>query len=361
MPRPTLTIDLGAIAENWRALAALSGSAEAGAVIKADAYGLGAAGVGPVLRDAGARTFFVAQAEEGAALRDAVGPAPAIYVFNGFIADEAPLFLGADLRPCLNTPQQITAYAALSSRQPDRLRAALHVDSGINRLGLGVDDLNHLLQVPENTLKIHVDLILSHLACADDPENPMNAAQASIFRARAQRARLLAPKARLSLSATGGVMLGADFAFDLTRPGVGLYGGLPFADARTAVSLHAPILQVRDISTGEAVGYGASWRAPRPSRIAVVPLGYADGIMRAMSGRGVFWLDGEPVPIVGRVSMDMITLDVTDRPDAATGQLVEVLGPNQSVDALAAYADTIGYEVLTALGARYQRRYIGGA
>jgi alanine racemase len=235
----------------------------------------------------------------------------------------------------------------------------LHVDSGINRLGLSENDLNYLLQVPENTLKIDIDLILSHLACADDPADPMNAAQAETFDARARRARLLAPSARLSLAATGGVLLGPDFAHDLTRPGVGLYGGQPFADAVPVVSLTAPILQVREVGPGETVGYGATWRAPRPSRIAVVPLGYADGIFRAMSGRGHFHLGGAPVPIVGRVSMDMITLDVTDHPNAAPGQSVEVLGPNQTVDALAAHAGTIGYEILTALGARYARSYIG--
>ncbi len=362
MPRPILTIDLAAVVANWRALAALSGAAETAAVIKADAYGLGADRVGPRLRAAGVGTFFVAQAEEGAALRAAVGPEPAIYVFNGFDGDEAHIFLGADLRPCLNTPEQISAFASLSARRDVRLRAGLHVDSGINRLGLGGAELAYLLQVPENALKIDIDLILSHLACADDPTGAgahMNPAQLETFRTRVTRARLLAPTARVSLAATGGVLLGPDYAFDLTRPGIGLYGGLPFAEARPAVALEAPILQIREIAPGEAVGYGATWIAARPSRIAIVPLGYADGVLRALSNTGRFWLDRQAAPIVGRVSMDMITLDVTDHPAAAPGRMVEILGPHQGVDALATQAGTIGYEILTALGARYARRYIG--
>ena len=201
---------------------------------------------------------------------------------------------------------------------------------------------------------------MSHLASADEPENAMNARQRGAFTGRAQLLHGLAPNARLSLGATGGTLLGPEFHFDLTRPGVGLYGGEPFAEARTVVHLHAPLLQVREIAAGDSVGYGATWTAKRPSRIGVLGLGYADGFFRLSKGLQLY-LDGRPVPLVGRVSMDMITVDLTDAPEPAPGAMVEVLGPNQSVDDLAKGIGTTGYEVLTSLGPRYARRYVGGA
>lgn len=341
-----LTIDLGAIAANWRALATRASGAEAAAVVKADGYGLGAARVAPVLAAAGARTFFVAQPGEGAALRAALGPEPAIYILGGFPlggGDEAALYAARDLRPVLNAPEQVAAWRAVHDGRP----AALQLDTGMNRLGLEERELA-AIELPAG-----LDLVISHLACADDPRDPSNAAQLAAF--RRMTAGLGLPR---SLAQTGGILLGRDYHFDLVRPGIGLYGGLPFEQARPVVALEVPVIQVREVAPGEAVGYGATWRAGRPARIATLSAGYADGLIRCMGNRATAWIDGVPCPFAGRVSMDLIGLDVTDAPEAQPGGMAELLGPNQTVDELAAAAETIGYEVLTALGERYDRRYL---
>jgi alanine racemase len=209
------------------------------------------------------------------------------------------------------------------------------------------DEFAALGPLPES-----VRLLMSHLACADEPAHPLNASQ------RAEFARLTAsltlPR---SLAATGGILLGSDYHHTMTRAGVGLYGGLPFAAARPAVTLHLPIIQVRAVSPGETVGYGATWTATRPSRIATLSGGYADGLLRALGSGTTGYVNGQPLPFAGRVSMDLITFDVTDCPQAAPGTRVEIVGPHQSIDTLASTAGTIGYEILTSLGSRYQRRY----
>jgi len=358
---PTLTIDLGAIVANWRALAARAEGAEAAAVVKANGYGCGVAPVGRALAEAGARTFFVAQPAEGARLRAALGPGPVIYVLAGCPltgdgaggcepapsaspAGEAALFAGADLRPVLNAPEQVAAWMA----GPDGA-CAVQLDSGMNRLGLEPAELAGLGRLPAGAR-----LVMSHLACADEPGHPMNAVQVAAFREMTAGMDI----AR-SLSATGGTLLGAAYRFDMVRPGVGLFGGLPFADARPVVRLDVPILQVRAVAPGESVGYGASWTARRPSRIATLSAGYADGLHRLLSNRARGHVEGVACRFAGRVSMDLIGLDVTDAPAARPGAMVEILGPCQGVDALAAACDTIGYEVLTTLGPRYARRWIG--
>lgn len=346
LARAQLTIDLAAIADNWRALDALSGpGVETAAVVKADAYGLGAAAVGPALRAAGARTFFVALAEEGAALRDALGPGPAIYILSGLMPGDAGPMRAHDLRPCLNSVAQIQDFM----RAFPGHRHAVQLDSGMHRLGLAPDELGAAAGVAP-------DLVLSHLACADMPAHPQNAAQREAFLARAARL----PAARRSLAATGGILLGAPFHFDLTRAGIGLYGGLPFAGARPVVTLALPVIQVRDVPVGGAVGYGAAWIAERPSRVATLSGGYADGLMRALAGGGAsLWAGDRPCPLIGRVSMDLIAADVTDLP--AVPDRLDILGPTQTVDDLARAAGTIGYEILTSLGARYDRVYKGAA
>ena len=358
--RPVLTVDLDAVAANWRALQARSGRAEAAAVVKANAYGLGVGPVARALHAAGARTFFVAHAQEGAELRAILGPGVPIHVFNGFLPADLDAFRGADLIPVLASPFHVRAFReALPALRPTAApRVGLHIESGINRLGFTPAEIDALRAEPPR--EFDISLVMSHLASADEPENAMNARQRGAFTGRAQLLHGLAPNARLSLGATGGTLLGPDFHFDLTRPGVGLYGGEPFAEARTVVHLHAPLLQVREIAAGDSVGYGATWTAKRPSRIGVLGLGYADGFFRLSKGLQLY-LDGRPVPLVGRVSMDMITVDLTDAPEPAPGAMVEVLGPNQSVDDLAQGIGTTGYEVLTSLGPRYARRYVGGA
>lgn len=341
-----LIIDPQAIVANWRALDALSPPhVETAAVVKADAYGCGAGTIGPALARAGVRTFFVALPAEGAALREAVGPAPAIYVLGGFARSEAPLFHASDLRPVLNSAEQLSAWTGSCPGAA----AAVQLDTGMNRLGMEESE------TPPLPTDGSIRLVMSHLACADDPAHPLNRTQLEQFRRFAKR--LGSTGAVFSLAATGGILLGSDFHFDLTRAGIGLYGGLPFKGARPAVQLSLPVLQVRDLAVGEVVGYGATWTARRPSRIATLSGGYADGLIRALGNRARAFHRGQPAPFVGRVSMDLVTLDVTDLPDLDSGDVVELLGPHQTIDQLAECAGTIGYEILTSLGTRYRRRY----
>ncbi|MER2509753.1 MAG: alanine racemase [Amaricoccus sp.] len=350
MARATLTIDLDAIAANWRALDARSGrDVETAGVLKADAYGLGAARVGPALLAAGARVFFVALAEEGAALRAALGPGPAIHVLSGLLPGDAEILRTHDLSPCLNSAAQVIDF---ENTLPNHT-CAVQLDSGMHRLGLNASELASVL---DPLSRLRPRLVLSHLACADAPDHPQNANQRRAFIDLANRL----PPAPRSLAATGGVLLGPDYHFDLTRPGVGLFGGLPFTEARPAVTLALPVIQVREVATGGGVGYGAAWVAPRPSRVATLSAGYADGLLRAIAGGAVQLFAGERAcPLIGRVSMDLVTVDVTDLADVPSH--LEILNARQTVDDLARAAGTIGYEILTSLGDRYERVYKGAA
>ena len=347
MAQAVLSIDLDAITRNWRALSALSGAAEAGAVVKADCYGLGAGTVAPALAGAGARRFFVAEAHEGAAIRRALGAGPEIYVFAGHMAGDAGVIGDAGLIPMLNSPDQWARHrAALPGHA-----FGLQFDSGMNRLGLEAADWR---AISAEALAAGPRLLMSHLACADEPGHEMNARQLAAFRALTDGIGV----AR-SLSATGGILLGPDYHFDVTRPGIGLYGGAPFDDAAPVVRLSLPVIQIREIPAGETVGYGNTWTAPRPSRIATLGAGYADGLIRAMTGKAQVWHGDTHCPLVGRVSMDSMGIDVTDL--AEVPEALDIIGPHQGVDQLATMAGTIGYEVLTALGPRYARHYSGGA
>lgn len=348
MARAVLEVDLAAIRANWRALDART-SAETGAAVKADAYGLGLARVAPALAEAGCRTFFVAIAEEGAELRRVLGPGPAIYVFSGMMEGDAPVLDAAQLIPLLNTPRQIANLRKLSRAIP----YGVQLDTGMNRLGLEPADLAALDGAPSAPV-----LAMSHLACSDTPSHDQNAVQRAAFEAMTAAPALSGvPR---SLAATGGVLLGAPFAYDLTRPGIGLYGGAPFAEAAPVVRVTVPVIQIRDVAAGESVGYGASYLAEAPRRIATIAAGYADGLHRALgAGAAAYAPDGTGLPTAGRISMDLIGLDVTDAPDLAEGDAVELIGPNQRVDVLAGAAGTIGYEFLTSLGLRYARRYNG--
>jgi alanine racemase len=348
MSRATLTVDLAAIRANWRALSRLAAPAECAAVVKADAYGLGAARVGPALASEGARSFFVATPDEALSLREALGPGPAIHCLNGVAPDTAAAFAAAAIRPVLSAPEQVALARAAG------LPSALQLDTGMNRLGLEAEEL---AAAPLDGLPL--TLVMSHLACADDPAHPMNAAQTEAFRTLTADPRLAGvPR---SLSATGGILFGPAFRHDLVRPGIGLYGGRPFANARPVVTLDVPVLQIRHVAKGEAVGYAAAWVAPRDCRIATIAAGYADGLIRAMGGRTRAFAGATPLPFVGRVSMDLITLDASDAPGLVPGDTVRLLGPSQSVDDLADAAGTIGYEILTSLGTRYARAYVGAS
>jgi alanine racemase len=344
MATGTLHIDLHDISANWRALAAMGG-AQAAAVVKADGYGLGAMDVARALAQAGARHFFVAVAEEGAALRKALGPGPQISVFSGHMAGDAALLRDHSLTPMLNSTEQATRHmAALPGHA-----YGVQLDSGMNRLGMEpVDWAAARAGLEAGPLT----LVMSHLACADDPAHPMNAAQLASF--TAMTAGVTVPR---SLAATGGILLGPAYHFDLTRPGIGIYGGLPYADARPVVRLSLPVVQVRALEPGETVGYSATFTATRPTRIATVSTGYADGLIRAMGGTARLWAGDVSCPLAGRVSMDLLTVDVTalvDIPDS-----LDILGPHQTVDMLADAAGTIGYEILTSLGPRYTRQVAG--
>lgn len=343
MAMPQLTIDLAAIQRNWRSLDRISGAGcRCAATVKADGYGLGVAPVATALAEAGARTFFVAMAEEGATLRSVLGPGPEIAVFSGHMDGDASLLQSHELIPMLNSAEQVARHAAATPEAP----FGIQLDTGMNRLGLEPADWA--------TVRAGLNgapwLVMSHLACADEPAHPQNAAQLAAF--REMTAGLDAP---ISLAATGGILLGGDYRFDMVRPGIGLYGGLPFADAAPVVRLSLPVIQCRDLATGESLGYGASWRAERPARIATVQAGYADGLIRAMSNRAELWAGDRACPLAGRVSMDLLTVDIT----ALDGdpEALDILGPHQGVDTLAEAAGTIGYEILTSLGARYARRY----
>ena len=348
MTQPVLTIDLDAVVANWRALDALSGRAETAVAVKANGYGCGADEVATSLAAAGCQTFFVATIEEGVSLRAAL-PELTIYILNG-VADrrDSAAAIASGLRPCLNHLSQIDAW-----KRSEGGACALQLDSGMSRLGLPSAEW------PDVSSGLNVRLMMSHLACADDPDHPANEEQRSRFAEGVAALRGRAPDALISLAATGGTLLGEAFQFDLVRCGVGIYGGHPFVDAQPVVSLDAPILQIRDITAGQGVGYGWSWTAERPSRVGTLPLGYADGMHRAMSNGATLYFGGKPVPLIGRVSMDLITVDLTDHPSAEVGETLEVLGPNQTVDDLAQAAGTIGYEILTSLGQRYARRYTG--
>jgi len=343
MSTAVLTVDLDAIAANWRALDAMT-SAETGAVIKANGYGLDAGRVARALMRAGARRFFVAAAEEGAAVRQAVGPDPEICVFSGHMRGDTDTIGDLMLTPMLNSVDQLTRHFESLPGHP----FGIQLDTGMNRLGMEWDEWAAVAAI---ALQQGPSLVMSHLACADEPDHPMNAYQLDVFHQMTDG--ITVPR---SLSATGGILLGPEYHFDVTRPGIGLYGAAPFAQATPVVQLDLPVIQIRELETGEVVGYGNSWQAERPTRLATVAGGYADGILRSLSGKATLWHGDQPCPLVGRVSMDLLTIDVTDLTE--TPQSLTLLGPNQTVDELAEVAGTIGYEILTSLDGRYTRRYL---
>ena len=259
------------------------------------------------------------------------------------------LFDRHGLIPVLNSPGDIERWSNHARANGGR-SAILALDTGMSRLGLTRREAETLAQTPSALDGIGLEYVMSHLACADEPDHPMNAYQLDLFRRMTDGTGV--PR---SFAATGGILLGKDYHFEITRPGIGLYGGQPFAAARPVVRLDLPVAQVRHLEAGEVVGYGNSWRARRPSRIASVVAGYADGLLRSLSNKGALWAGDVPCPLVGRVSMDTITVDVTDLEEVPSALMM--IGPNQSFDDLASVAGTIGYEILTSLGSRYNRRY----
>jgi len=356
-----LTVRLGAIAANFRTFQRLSGRAAVAGVVKADGYGCGALEAAKTLRGAGCDTFFVARLAEGIALRSVLGEAR-IFVLDGAQQETVPALVSHRLIPVLNSLAEIELWSnAAQSAQCD-YDAAIHFDTGMNRLGLPHDELNTLANEQNSRLAgIRIALLMSHLACADDPDADMNREQFARF--KAALARL--PSAPASLSSSGGVLLGKDYVFDMVRPGIGLYGGNPQVSQPNPFSVVARltgrILQLRRVDSGGSVGYGASFRIGRETVLATVALGYADGLMRSMGNNGHGAIDGHRAPIAGRVSMDLVTLDVTDVPSQSlnVGAEVEFFGDTISLEEAALSASTANYEILTSLGQRLPRRYVG--
>lgn len=356
-----LSIDLDAIADNWRTLAAHAPNAEAAGVVKADGYGLGAAPVARALRKAGCTTFFVATIDEGISLRPHVNDAR-ILVLGGVLPGTGADFIGHQLIPVLNSPEQIGLWSGFAAAGGRPLPAAIHIDSGMNRLGLDETAVELLAADNRRLDGIQPVLVMSHMACADERDHAMNRQQLDRFTVLADRLGVSAPR---SLAASSTIFLGADYHFDLIRPGAGLYGINPMPDSpnplRQTVRLHGKILQVRDVDTPRPLAMvpaiGSNPRAGSPPSPAVTPMACSGPwAIAALVSSGV------KVPVVGRISMDLITLDVSAVAPAHVhaGALVELIGPDHDVDALAAEAGTIGYEILTSLGRRYLRDYSGG-
>jgi alanine racemase len=361
-----LTIDLGALAANYRRVRDLASPAECAAVVKADAYGLGMAKAAPALAQAGCRTFFVATLGEATALR-ALLPQAIIYVFSGLMPGTAELYRAGELRPVLNSADEIREWASFCAGRGEQLPCAVHIDTGMNRLGLSADEVDQVANMRDLWQAVTLSLVMSHLACADEPNHPKSDTQRKIF----DRLRARLPRAPASFANSAGIMLGPDFAYDLVRPGIALYGGHPRRHGqnpfRPVVHLKGRVLQVRRVGPGETIGYGATRTVTRPARIAVVSVGYADGFFRSLSAEDgkdglAAYFGSHAAPILGRVSMDLITIDVSAVPEEISGRgaWVELIGPNVPAHTVAARAGTIDYEVLTNLGRRALRRYIGG-
>lgn len=359
----TLNVDLKVLQDNWRRLATDAAPAVCSATIKGDAYGLGLEPVARALSGVGCTIFFVALPHEGATLRQVL-PDADIYVLNGLLPRSASYYAEHRLNPALVSMEDIIEWADFCTVTGQRLTAALHIDTGIHRLGLSASDVGQLAAAPQCFDAFSLKLVISHLVNGDEPGSELNRTQLDEF----NRLRALLPDAPGSIANSPGCFLGPDFAIDMVRPGIALFGGNPFASRPNPMApvahLYAPILQVRDVAKGETVGYSGAWQAGRPSRIAVLGVGYRDGYPRALSypahdGPAHVMIGGHYAPVVGRVSMDMITVDVTDiSPDfASRGINAEIMGDHVTVDDIARWAGTIPYEILTHLGSRFARLY----
>ena len=356
-----LTIDLDAVGANYRLLKARGAPAECAAAVKADAYGLGMARVAPALRNAGCRTFFIATLDEGLDLR-ALLPDARIYVLNGLPPGEEATFLEYGLSPVLNTLGQIEAWTSFALSKDAALPpAAIHTDTGMNRLGLPSDEVDALFERPDLLENCPFDLVMSHLACAEERSNPMNRDQCEKFAALVKRF----PGKRASLANSAGVFLGAPFHHDLTRVGISVYGGAPILNEPNpmaeVIHLQGRIVQTRFVDSPMTVGYGATHSFKKRTRLATVALGYGDGYIRSASNQAYGCIQGVRVPVVGRVSMDLITLDVSaaDPVLSEPGNFIDLVGHGADLDDIARRAGTISYELLTNLGPRYERIYIG--
>jgi alanine racemase len=364
-----LTVDLGALAANWRLLRDKAAGAECAAVVKADAYGIGLEPAVQALFRAGCRTFFVAHVSEAVRARKVCGDA-VIYVLNGLLPGTPPTFAGLALRPVIGSRDEMAEWAAFCRMADRKLPAAIHVDTGMNRLGLRPEEALQLGQSPE-WREFEPALLMSHFASSEEPENPLNRHQAEAFAA----VRRVFPELPASLCNSSGIFLPERPYHDLVRPGYALYGGNPTPGRpnpmRGVVRLEGRIVQTRVAEDGETVGYNAQWTARGRRRLATISVGYADGYPRAASATdakrdasvpyGEAIVAGRRCPLAGRVSMDLIVADVTGVPESSArrGDPVTLIGDGLTVDEVAERAGTIGYEILTSLGRRYPRAYRG--
>lgn len=359
-----ITIDLAQVRANWRALARHVAPAECAAVVKADAYGLGAERVIPALLDAGCRSFFVATLEEAREAR-ALAPGAAIFILDGLLPRTEKDVAVLCAMPVLSCLDEARAWASLAAHSGTAPTVALHLDTGLNRLGLRGPEVARLASDAALLRQLNLALIMSHLACADEADHPMNREQLTAF----TQLRAQLPVARASLAASDGLMLGRAFHFDLVRPGYAIYGGQAAPQrvmpVRPVVRVSARILQVQEVAAGGRIGYSASYRTLTSRRIATIAAGYADGVFRHASATndapgGAVSIRGKRAPIVGRVSMDLITVDVTDidAPAPGRGDWADLIAPELTIESVGATAKTIGYEVLTRLGSRFHRVYL---
>ena len=358
-----IVVDIAKLVANWKALRDLVAPAECAAVVKADAYGLEAWQVIRALRAAGCETFFVATVDEVLSARFEGIEDGTFFVLDGLLPGSAETMREVNAIPVLSSPAEIDEWIAAGGG--NAVPVALQLDTGLNRLGFSERDIEALVNDRARRSRLDVRLVMSHLACADEPANPMNEAQRTTF----ERLRAKLPRATASLAASDGLMLGKPYHFDLVRPGYALYGGQAFRGGATPVSpvveVYAKVLQVRDVAPGATVGYSGTWTASRPSKIAIIAAGYADGFARTLSAPeghkgGAVEINGELAPVVGRVSMDLITVDVTDlKQQPKRGDLAMLIGPGLSIEAMGQASGTIGYEVLTRLGPRFHRRFVG--
>lgn len=360
-----LTIDLAAIVENWRILSRkLNTPCDCGAVVKADAYGLGAANVATALAGAGCKTFYVAHVEEGLSLRKVLGQDARIIVMHGPNPGTEGDIARHGLIPVLSTPDQILRWRSFATQADVLQETIIQIDTGMNRLGLSEAEFTDHLNDPEGFQSLTPLALMSHLACAGTPDHPMNRNQQERFASALSTFRTKFPDAKGSLSNSSGIFLGDSWHYDFARPGASLYGLKPQPGAPNpmlpVVRLQAKILQVRRVDSTDTVGYGATFRAADGSKLATVSIGYADGFLRSLSNKGRAMLDGLTVPVAGTVSMDLLTFDISNVPDSSLvpGAMIDVLNQDHTADDLADEAETIGYEILTSLGQRYARRYL---
>ncbi len=361
-----VVVDLQALGHNWQSLRDKVAPAECAAVVKGDCYGLGAAAGVPALCAAGAKTLFVATVQEARQVRG-LAPDATIYVLDGLLPGTVEELLEVGALPVLSSLPEITEWGQAAPSRKEPRACAIHVDSGLNRLGLSAREIQELAHNMHLLDRLDVKLVMSHLACADEPDHPKNAQQLEVFHSL----QPLLPSVPLSLAASDGLMLGPDYHFDLVRPGYALYGGQTHPERNCPVNpiveVYSRVLQIRDLAPGQSVGYSATFVAERVTRLAVVAAGYADGAPRHMSagsGERHGWVAfrGRLAPIVGRVSMDLITVDITDLEDVEInrGDWVEFVGPTISLEDAGTSAGTIGYEILTRLSPRFARVYLGG-